>query len=159
MAKILMAVPLMIWFTLKRMARTARTGPSSPLTITATTRPSHRLSVMLAAMTATMAAVSIMPSMAMLTTPERSHSTPLSAAKGDGGGALQRQVKMPSRLIDLPRTAQTRKANTKDQRHQAQMPAPRARSHARLEEPQETGDDRQHIQLGTHGHGPDRAPG
>ena len=80
----------------------------------ATIRPIHRLSVRLAATTAVCAAISIMPSMPMFTTPARSLITPHSAASAMGVARTSELLNMPTRLNDFPRAAHIRKAMTKN---------------------------------------------
>ena len=68
----------------------------------ATIRPIHRLSVRLAATTAVCAAISIMPSMPMLTTPARSLITPHKRGQCDGRGAHQRAAQHADQVERLP---------------------------------------------------------
>jgi len=77
------------------------------------------------------AAVSIIPSMAMLMTPERSHSTPLNAASAMGVARCSAVSKMPIRFRLRPRAAQVRnesvrKAATSPSMAPSQRPRPRA---------------------------------
>ena len=59
-----------------------------------------------------MAAVSIMPSMAMFTTPARSHRMPLKAPMVSGTERMNMMRSMPARLSRPPDAAQVRKAKT-----------------------------------------------
>ena len=101
----------------------------------ATTRPTSRLPDNDAETTAVSAAISMMPSMAMLITPARSLTTPQSAASAIGMARPTVPFSMPTRLNDASWVAQIRKAATKQKATMAiDQPAerkpPRASCHA-----------------------------
>src|SRR5690606_9077022 len=110
----LITVPLTIWSTLYLMESTPWTQAMSKPVSIATRSPIQRLPPLkVVPRTAPKAAVSIIPSMAMLMTPERSHMTPLKAAKVRGTARTRVLWSMASRLRLLPAAAQMRKAPTK----------------------------------------------
>src|SRR5205807_2063899 len=83
-ARMLMTVPLTIWSTRKEIERMAwMEAISTPARIAAAT-PSQRLWLAKATAKPTKAPVSMMPSRAMLVTPDRSHMTPPKAASASG---------------------------------------------------------------------------
>ncbi len=64
-------------------------------------------------MTEIMAERSMIPSMAILVTPDRSHITPQSAARQMGVARTRVLFIIPTRSIELPLAAQIKKAATK----------------------------------------------
>ena len=100
MAKMLITVPEMIWLVLYLIDSTPCTSPSNAPASTAPSSPIHRL-LTLPTIAPIMAAVSIMPSMAMLTTPARSHRIPDSAPSVSGTAeSMIRSI--PARFRDAP---------------------------------------------------------
>src|SRR5439155_9025165 len=83
----LMTIPLTIWSTRNSIERTACSAAISMPDTRAASSPSARLWVTKAAAKPTKAVVSMMPSSAMLVTPERSHMIPPSAASTRGVAA------------------------------------------------------------------------
>jgi hypothetical protein len=74
--------------------------------------PIQLLPVMLATREAVKAPDSSMPSIAMLTTPARSHRTPERAPNVIGTARYTVVCRIPTRLMDLPAAAQVRKPKT-----------------------------------------------
>src|SRR3990172_6206938 len=110
-AKMLMIVPAMIWSTLYRIASTASTQARRPPARAAPRMPIQGPKA--EPTTAdTKAPVSSMPSMAMLTTPARSHSTPDMAAKVSGVALTTLAWITPTRFIERPDAAHTRNVTT-----------------------------------------------
>src|SRR3990170_3175385 len=112
-AKMLMTVPETIWFVLYLIDSQPWNRPKAPPAISAPTSPAIEFWAMLPISEPIIAPISIMPSMAMLTTPARSQSTPESAARVIGTALSSDELSSPPRLVDVPAAAQTRNPNTK----------------------------------------------
>jgi len=110
----LMTVPEIIWLILYLMDKTASTQASRTPLAMAASSPSQGDLVMEPTNTPTMAPISIIPSMAMLTTPARSHKTPENAPSVMGTARRTALLSMPPRLRDCPSADQVRKLKTKN---------------------------------------------
>ncbi len=105
-----MTVPPMIWSTRYLIDSTPRNEPSTAPDAMPHASPTHVLPAALAVMAATNAAVSSMPSMAMLTTPDRSHSRPARAPSAIGVARNRVPSSRPIKLVSAPRAAQVNSA-------------------------------------------------
>ena len=87
---------------------------------TAATRPSHRLWVMLPTSAPTMAPINIMPSMAILTTPARSHKNTGKRAKRQRDCFGERGVQQPAQVERFTSRSPGQKGKDEQTRHQTQ---------------------------------------
>src|SRR3954447_25191966 len=108
--------PTITWLTTYLMLNTASTSETSTPATAAASRPTKALPESEPATAAANAPKSNWPSMAMFTTPERSHSTPESEPKISGTARVTEPASSPYRatfgVLALP-TTQVRKAPTK----------------------------------------------
>ena len=117
--KMLMTVPEMTWLILYLMDRTPKRRARRIAERIPPNRPIHGLFVTLPTIAAAMEAISIMPSIAMLTMPDRSARMPEKAPNVIGTASSTALESMPARLSCFPAACQTRKPKI---RHNAQIP-------------------------------------
>ena len=108
--------PTMIWLTRYLMLNSARTMDTTAPATAAASSPTNGLPVSDATKAAVKAPPSSWPSMAMFTTPTRSHSTPEREPKTSGTASVTEPAMRPaSEMLGVraPPTTQIRKAATK----------------------------------------------
>ena len=104
----LTTTPTITWSTKYVTVKTARIQPTSRPATTAAMSPASRLSVSEPTTADRKAPASNWPSIAMLTTPARSHRTPDRAPKISGTLSSSEPWSRPVSGMDLPETAQVR---------------------------------------------------
>ncbi len=109
--------PTMSWLTRNLMLNTARTMDTAAPAAAAAIRPMYGLPpVMVATRAAVNAPPRSCPSMAMFTTPTRSHSTPESEPKTSGTASVTEPATRPASEMEaggrLPRSKQARRTRT-----------------------------------------------
>jgi len=117
--KILITVPEMVWTTLYLIDKTPRIRARMTEEAIPPSNPSHGLFVTLPTIAATIDDMSIMPSIEMLTMPDRSARIPEKAPNVSGTASRTALESIPARLSCLPAACQTRKPKI---RQSAQIP-------------------------------------